>query len=140
MKADRGIGDFHCFFCFSLNCSRSYDFIQLLHCFCHAFHIGDTQIALVVFFLQGTSTHMSRNVVEYLREHLTLIERTVHVTNKLHLHHSLLEHDFLAAQLLSQSTQNDYANQFVTRLRYRSESIDESLTISLHLIVALQMV
>ena len=75
--------------------------IEYFHCLFHTSDVGYSQITLAVFFLEIAPLHMGGDIIDHLREHCTLVEWTLYITHKLHLEHSLLQHDFLTSQSLT---------------------------------------
>ena len=106
----------------------------------HTLDIVDAEQSLVVLLPERTLLHVGGDVSEHSGEHLALVERTVYIAHKLHLHVSALQHNLLASQALAHTAKAHHVHQFLAWLRHRSESVYQSLAVSLHLVVGLQVV
>ena len=83
---------------------------------------------------------MAANILQHLVEGGAAIVWTVGVAHKLHLHASLLKDKLFAAQAFAQTSQRNHLQKFLSLVRYRSEAVDESLTVSVELAVVANVV
>ena len=74
---------------------------------------------------------MGSDIVKHAAEGFALVVRALRITDKLHHHLPLFEHNLFAAQPFAQSTQGNNLHQLFALVRNGTETVDKSLAIGI---------
>ena len=91
---------------------------------------GNDDRALTTGLMEVALTGMGGYIVEDTPEGLALEIRTIGIRNKIEVHLRLFEDDLLDAELFATDTQRHHTDQLLCHLRYLSETVCQTLTIS----------
>ena len=83
---------------------------------------------------------MIHHVSDNPAKDFALIEDALIVAYELHLKHVLLEHFLLTSKRAAETTEHDHLHQFLSFMRNRSETVFQSLAISIEVIVRFDIV
>ena len=113
---------------------------QYAYCLLHAGNALDDKHVLSLHLFDVTETCVTTHIVEDGAEEWALVEGTVIVRHKLHLHDMLLQHQFLATQSAAEPAQYHHHHEFLALGGHRAEPVLHTLAVSLKVLVGLYVV